>query len=171
RASPRGALFCINPVTAYAPVASVSLIERAEDICVRWTRPIAFIGVASMLAAAAITVADVLMRWLANTAIIALNEIVAVAFAVSVSACMPAGLAGGVNLKVDILARWLTGRVAAWLDALGNALLLIFFLILTWRIWVFAESLAHQGRTTVILRLPLPPFMFAVSVLLGIGSL
>ena len=152
-------------------LAGASLIERAEQACVRWSRPLAFLGVLSMLAAAAATVADVLMRWLAGTAIIALNEFIAVAFAVAVSACMPAGLAGGVNLKVDILARWLTGRVAAWLDALGGALLLIFFVVLTWRIGVFAESLAHQGRTTVILRLPLPPFMFAVSVLLGIGSL
>src|SRR6185436_10392226 len=168
RASPRGALFCINPVTAYAPVASVSLIERAEDICVRWSRPLAFLGVLSMLAAAAATVADVLMRWLAGTAIIALNEIIAVAFAVAVSACMPAGLAGGVNLKVDILARWLTGRVAAWLDVLGALLLLTFFVILTWRIWVYASSLAHQGRTTVILRWPLPPFMYAVAALLAI---
>jgi len=157
-------------VTTAAPTASVSLIERAEHICVTWSRPIAFIGVASMLIAAAITVADVLMRWLAGTAIIALNEIIAVAFAVAVAACMPAGLAGGVNLKVDILARWLTGRVAAWLDVLGALLLLTFFAILTWRIWVFAGSLAHQGRTTVILRWPLPPFMYAVSFLLAIGT-
>ena len=29
----------------------------------------------------------------------------------------------------------------------------------------------QQGRTTVILRLPLAPFMYAVSFLLGIGTL
>ena len=67
------------------------------------------------------------MRWLAGTAITALNEITALVFAVAVAACIPAGLAGGVNLKVDILARWFTGRVAAWLDALGALLLLILF--------------------------------------------
>lgn len=149
--------------------AATSLIERAEQACATFARPLAFLGVMSMLAAAVATVADVLMRWLAGTAIIALNEIVAVSFAVAVSACLPAGLAGGVNLKVDILARWLTGRIAAWLDAFGGALLLVFFVILTWRIWVYAGSLAHQGRTTVILRLPLPPFMYAVSLLLGVG--
>ena len=61
--------------------------------------------------------------------------------------------------------------MAAWLDALGALLLLIFFVILTWRIWVYADSLAQQGRTTLILRWPLPPFMYTVSVLLGIGAL
>jgi tripartite ATP-independent transporter DctM subunit len=159
-------------VTDHAPQAApVSLLERAERLCTAWSRPIAFIGVLGMLGAAAVTVFDVLMRWLAGTAITALNEIEAVIFAVAVAACMPAGLAGGVNLKVDILARWLTGRVAAWLDSLGAVLLLIFFAVLTWRIWVYADSLAHQGRTTLILRWPLPPFMYAVSILLGIGAL
>ena len=124
-----------------------------------------------MLGAAAVTVLDVLMRWLAGTAITALNEIVAVAFAVAVAACMPAGLAGGVNLKVDILARWFTGRTQAWLEALGALLLLILFVILTWRMWAYADSLLRQGRTTVILRWPLPPFMYTVSILLGIGTL
>lgn len=159
-------------MAADAPSAApVPLIERAEQACTAWSRPIAFIGVLGMLGAAAVTVLDVLMRWLAGTAITALNEIDAMIFAVAVAACMPAGLAGGVNLKVDILARWLTGRVAAWLDALGAVLLLVFFATLTWRIWAFADSLAQQGRTTLILRLPLPPFMYAVSILLGIGSL
>ncbi len=153
------------------PAAPVPLLERAEQACAEWSRPIAFIGVLGMLGAAAVTVVDVLMRWLAATAITALNEITAVVFAVAVAACLPAGLAGGVNLKVDILARWFTGRTRAWLDALGAVLLLILFAILTWRIWVFADSLRQQGRTTLILRWPLPPFMYAVSILLGIGTL
>ncbi|HKA70725.1 MAG TPA: TRAP transporter large permease subunit [Xanthobacteraceae bacterium] len=124
-----------------------------------------------MLIAAGVTVLDVLMRWLAGTAITALNEITALIFAVAVAACMPAGLAGGVNLRIDLLARWLTGRVAAWLDVLGAALLLVFFFILAWRIGVFAENLLQQGRTTVILRLPQAPFMYAVAILLAIGTL
>ena len=138
------------------------------NTCVVLTRPVAFIGVLGMLIAAGITVADVLMRWLASTAITALNEITAMVFAVAVSACIPAGLAGGVNLKVDILARWLTPG-GGGLDALGGVLLL-FFPVLTWRIAVFAGSLAEQGRTTLILA-GMAPFMSAVALLLGIGTL
>ena len=145
--------------------------DRLERLCVTFTRPIAFIGVMGMLIAAGVTVGDVVMRWLANTAITALNEITAMVFAVAVAACMPAGLAGGVNLKIDLLARWITGRLAAWLEALGALLLLIFFAVLAWRIGVFAESLMNQGRTTVILQWPQAPFMYAVSFLLTIGAL
>ncbi len=124
-----------------------------------------------MLIVASATVIDVLMRWLASTAITALNEVTALVFAVAVAACIPAGLASGVNLRIDLLARWLTGRVAAWLDALGALLLLLFFCILAWRIGIFAGNLMQQGRTTVILGWPQAPFMYAVSLLLGIGSL
>jgi len=70
-----------------------------------------------------------------------------------------------------LLARWVTGRLALWLDAAGALLLLVFFALLTWRIGVFAETLAEQGRTTVILLLPQAPFMHAVAALLGIGTL
>ncbi|MFL5090583.1 MAG: TRAP transporter large permease subunit [Xanthobacteraceae bacterium] len=147
------------------------LAARLARFCVTVTRPIAFIGVVGMLIAAGVTVIDVLMRWLAGTAITALNEITALVFAVAVAACIPAGLAGGVNLRIDLLARWLTGRLAAWLDALGAVLLLVFFFILTWRIAVFADSLMQQGRTTVILQLSQAPFMYAVAALLTIGTL
>src|SRR5215475_14775522 len=158
-------------VPAAAGTTQEPLAARLEQICVTFTRPIAFLGVLGMLTAAGVTVADVLMRWLASSAITALNEITAMVFAVAVAACIPAGLAGRVNLKVDILARWLTGRVAAWLDAVGDLLLLLFFLLLTWRIAVFAGSLAAQGRTTLILGWPIAPFMYAVALLLGIGTL
>src|SRR5262249_60538247 len=124
-----------------------------------------------MLIAAGVTVLDVLMRWLAGTAITALNEITALIFAVAVAACMPAGLAGGVNLRIDLLARWLTGRVAAWLDALGSGLLVVFFFILAWRIRVVAEHLLQQRRTTVSLQGPQAPVMDAVAILLATGLL
>jgi len=139
--------------------------------CVVLTRPIAFLGVLGMLIAAGVTVIDVLLRWLASTAITALNEITAMVFAVAIAACIPAGLAGRVNLKIDILARWLTCPAAAWLDAIGDLLLLIFFLVLTWRIAIFAGSLLEQGRTTLILGWPMAPFIYAVAILLGIGTL
>ena len=152
------------------PIDALPVTDRVERACLTVARPIAFLGVLGMLIAAGVTVVDVLMRWLANTAITALNEIIAMVFAVAVAACIPAGLAGGVNLKIDLLARWLTGRIAAWLDALGALLLLIFVTILAWRIGVFADSLTAQGRTTVILQWPQAPFMYAVSFLLWIGT-
>jgi hypothetical protein len=91
-------------------------------------------------------------------------------FAVAVSACIPAGISGGVNLKIDIFARWLTGRLAAWLNAFGALLLLAFYGVLSWRIGVYAESLAARHSTTILMGWPQAPFMFSAAILLGIGA-
>src|SRR4051794_37801075 len=124
-----------------------------------------------MLAAASATVVDVLLRWLAGRGILALNEVVSMAFGVSIAACIPAGVAGGVNLKIDIFARWITGRLAAWLDVFGAALLLLFFGTLTYRIFIFSGTLYTQGRSTVLLGWPMWPFISVADALFAMEAL
>jgi C4-dicarboxylate transporter, DctM subunit len=147
------------------------ILDRLERGCFHLTRPIAFLGVIGMLVAAGTTVIDVLLRWLANSGVSALNEIVALAFAVAVTACIPAGLARGVNLTIDLLQARFSRRLAAWLQAVGALLLLAFFALLAWRIAAYAGSLADRGATTVIRGWPQAPFFFAAAALLGIGVL
>ena len=148
-----------------------SRLERLQQWLGDATRPIAFIGVLGMLVVSGITVADVALRWLGVPRISAMNEIVAMTFAVAVSACIPAGLAGGVNLRIDIFARWFAGRLAAWLDAFGALLLFAFFAVLAWRLGVHAQSLAARHSTTIIMGWPQAPFMVAAAALLGAGAL
>ncbi len=124
-----------------------------------------------MLLAAGATVVDVLLRWLANSGVIALNEITSMAFAIAITACLPAGLAGGINLKIDVLARWLTGRLGAWLDAIGAFALLCFVALLAQQVLVHADNLAREGRTTIILGWPQAPFMYVVVLLLDFSAL
>ncbi len=147
------------------------LLERLEHICVLWTRPVASLGVAGMLTAAGATVLDVLMRWLFNSPFPALNEVTAMLFAVAISATVPAGLANKVNLRIDLLTRFMTPRLGMWLDSVGSLILLTFFSLLTWQIYVYAGQLAEQGRGTVMLGLPQAPFIYGVAVLLTIGCL
>ncbi len=145
------------------------LLDRLEHLCVLATRPIASIGVAGMLIAAGVTVLDVLMRWLFNSPFPALNEVTAMLFAVAISATLPAGLANKVNLRIDLLSRFMTRRLGMWLDAVGGLFLLTFFVVLTWQIYVYAGQLAAQGRRTVMLQLPVAPSTYAVAVLLAVG--
>jgi tripartite ATP-independent transporter DctM subunit len=151
--------------------APAHFLDRTE----RWlewaVRPLASLGVVGMLLAATATVADVLLRWLAGAGVLGLTEIISLVFGVAIAACLPAGTAGGVHLKIDIFARWITGRLAAWLDVFGSVLLLIFFAILSQRMLVFADTLYTQDRTTVLLGWPMAPFIFAVVVLLAITTL
>jgi tripartite ATP-independent transporter DctM subunit len=153
------------------PSETMRFPDRLEKWLDGLARPLATLGVLGMLIAAGATVIDVLLRWLLRGGVVALNEITSMAFAVAITACIPAGLAGGVNLKIDIFSRWITGRLAIWLDALGAFSLVFFFAVLTRQIAVYAANLAAQGRTTVILGWPQAPFMYAVVVLLGIGTI
>jgi tripartite ATP-independent transporter DctM subunit len=145
-------------------------MERLEAWLVRVCRVIASFCVLGMLVMAGITLADVLMRWIFSRGITALNEIIEMAFSVAIAACIPAGLATGVNLKIDILAGRMSPRTFAWLHALGSIALLVFYGVLGWRVFVFAQTLAASGRTTLILGWPQAPFIFAVAAVLLFGS-
>ena len=151
--------------TAAQRGGAVSIIDQLETWLAALTRPLAWIGVLGMLAAATATVVDVLLRWLAGRGVLALNEIVSMVFGVAIAACIPAGVAGGINVKIDIFARWITGRLAAWLDVFRSACLL-FFAVLTYRIYVFTGTLYAQGRSTVILGWPMWPFISVADALL-----
>lgn len=146
-------------------------LDRLEHMLERVTRPLSTLGVLGMLVAAGATVVDVLLRSLFNSGVAALNEIIAVAFAVAVAACIPAGMARGVGIRVDVVEGLMTKKVAAWLKAFGSALLLLFVSILCYRMGIYAAGLAAGERTTVVLNLPLSPFLWSTTILLGVSAL
>jgi tripartite ATP-independent transporter DctM subunit len=127
--------------------------------------------VVGMLFIAAVTLVDVAMRWIANLPIPAMNEIVQMTFSVAIAACIPAGMTQRVNLKIDLVARYLSPRLHAWFEALGAASLLLFYGALAWGIWIYAGELSLQGKTTIILELPKAPFLYVVAALLAFGTL
>lgn len=145
--------------------------DQLEHALERLTRPLSTLGVLGMLVAAGATVIDVLMRWLLSSGVTALNEIVAVAFAVAVAACIPAGMARSVGIRVDIVEGLMTRKVAAWLKAFGAALLLLFVSLLCYRMSIYSSGLSAGGRTTVVLNLPLAPFLWTTTILLGVSAI
>ena len=163
-------------MTVHAQTAEIDSIDptffdRAEFYVGETSRVVAIACVSGMLFVAAITMVDVLLRWFANEPIPAINEIVQMTFSVAISACIPAGMIQRVNLKIDLVARFFSRPLHAWLEVLGSACLWLFYGVLAWRIFIYADTLASEGRTTVILGLPQAPFMYCVSVLLAFGTL
>jgi len=152
-------------------VGSRSLLDRLEFWLGETSRVVAIACVCGMLFVAAITMLDVILRWIANEPIAAINEIVQMTFSVAIAACIPAGMTQRVNLKIDLAARYFSPAMHAWLEVLGSALLWLFYAVLAWRIYYYAETLAQEGRTTVILGLPQAPFMYGVAALLAFGAL
>lgn len=151
--------------------SSTGVIGRTYAALQTLSRVLAVVGVVGMLAVAAVTVLDVVLQALFHAGVVAINEITAMAFAVAITACIPAGLVAGVNLKIDIFARWINGRLAVWLEAAGMVLLLLFFMLLTVEIYSYAQVLQAERRTTVILGWPIAPFLFVGTAILAVGVL
>ena len=146
-------------------------LAHAVRLSAEFSRWLAAGGVMGMIAIACLTVVDALMRWVAVSPINGLNEIVSMLFAAMVVACLPYALCAGVQLSIDLLEGRMSERVAALLNAVGELLNLAFFAFITWHVAAYAAELAEQGRITVTLHWPVPPFMYALTVLFGIASM
>lgn len=155
-----------------APAQRLSaFLDTLEAWCVSLTRPLAFLGVMGMLIVSGVTMVDILLRWLLSSGVTAMNEIVAMVFAITITACLPHGVALAINLKLDLLESWIIGRLMAWINVVGMALVLLLLSLLTWRLTIYAGTLAAEGRTTVILRWPQAPFIYAMTALFGLCAL
>lgn len=160
-----------DAVHAAARVADDRWLAFAGRASVRFSRWIAAIGVAGMVAIAFLTTIDALLRTFAVQPVAALNEIVALVFAGSIAACLPYAIAIGAHLNVDLLDKHIGPRAGALLEVVASLLTLAFFGFMTWQIFLYANELASQGRVTVILQWSHPPFMYAVAVLFATATL
>ena len=124
-----------------------------------------------MLIVAFVTTADVLLRWLSNSPIDGLNEIVGMGLAVAVAATFPAGAAQRVNLTIDLLAEPRQRANPGLAEGRRSLLLLVFYVFLAWRIGVYAMKLQARAAETVYVQLPMAPFIWAVAAFLAVSAL
>jgi C4-dicarboxylate transporter DctM subunit len=148
---------------------SNGFIERAERFFAALSSRIAALGVIGMLFAAVATTVDVLMRWAGIGGVVALNELVLMAFVVAITATISSGFAQRVGVVVDLLAGSFGARWGAWLTALGSLLLLVLYVVIGLSIFEYANILARQNRTTAILGIPQAPVFFTAAALLGLS--
>ncbi|MCA0871511.1 TRAP transporter large permease [Seohaeicola saemankumensis] len=148
---------------AHAHVPRVSA-ERAAAV-------VSTLAVLGMLAGALVIVADVLLRWLAGSAVVALNEVMSQVFAIAVAATLPAGAVRRINLKVDLLGGQTGARLTGWLSVAGSLLLAVLFAVLAWFVLAQALKFHAQGRATLLLNWPLAPTGFLVAGALALATL
>nr|WP_255553729.1 TRAP transporter small permease [Maritimibacter sp. DP1N21-5] len=70
----------------------------------------------------------------------------------------------GTHIKVDLLAQAVGPRARRWLNAFAWAVLFVFTVTLTWKIWGRVMSAIGGGDATMDLRLPHWPFFLAIWV-------
>jgi TRAP-type C4-dicarboxylate transport system permease small subunit len=117
---------------------------------------------------ALLTVADVLLRWLFSIPIRATDNVIEVTIPIIVACCLPSGLVHGQDVAIRFLGGWLGRMADDWLELFAMVTTLIFYVAFTWQVGIYAAELAAGGRLTAIVRLPMSPFWWVTTVLLGL---
>ena len=148
-----------------------SLIAKVDGWGIALTRRVAFGGVIAMLIIATVSIADVILRAVADSPIAGLNEITEVFFAVAIAACFPAGLTQRIHITVDLLANRYGPQVTAWLKFAGSVMLFWMFTLLAWRLADIAAELTEARDISTILEIPVWPFIWAVAGIVALGAI
>jgi tripartite ATP-independent transporter DctM subunit len=148
--------------------AAISRLDELENACVALARRIAIVAVLGMLALSLLTIVDVSLRYFFSAPIIGLDEATQLIMAVIVSASLPVGIATRNHVTIDFLKGAIGPRLHAGLDAIGGALMLGMMVVLTLRFGAYADRLMLRHDVTTIVALPVAPFWWVVTVLLGV---
>jgi TRAP-type C4-dicarboxylate transport system permease small subunit len=136
----------------------------------RLAEGIAAVAVLGLLGLAFCTVADVVGRYLLAAPIRGFNDIVPLAGAVLLSACMPHVVARRGNIAVDFVGQRLGPAAAQRLDQFGAVLCAGFFGLMAWQFVRYAIELAQTGDVTPILRWPAWPWWAAVAGFISMAA-
>lgn len=123
------------------------------------------------MALAAMTLADGMLRWLANKPIEGVRDVGAVIVAVAVCCCLPAGLMERSHITIRVAGSVLGRRAGAFLDVMASFLVWAVTLAMAWQFTVFAGKIARAGETTWVLKIPTAPFWYVVAGILWLGAL
>src|SRR6267143_261212 len=119
---------------------------------------------------AAMTLADGLLRWLANRPIEGVRDLGGLAIAVAISCCLPVVLMerGNITIRLGGLLHPMAGRL---LDALAALIVCAVLALAAWQFWLYAAKMARAHETTFVLQIPIAPFWFGVDVILWLAVL
>lgn len=146
-------------------------MERLERMALLGTRALSLAGLIALMALAAMTLADGMLRWLANKPIEGVRDVGAVIVAVAVCCCLPAGLMERSHITIRVAGSLLGRRAGAFLDIVASFLVWVVTLAMAWQFTVFAGKIARAGETTWVLKIPTAPFWYVVAAILWLGAL
>lgn len=129
------------------------------------TRALSGAGLVALMFVAVMTLADGLMRWLANQPIEGVRDLGAVAIALAVACCLPVGLMERGNITIRVAESWLGPAAGKVLDAFAALAVLAVVGAMAWQFTLFAGKIARAGETTWVLKIPTAPFWYGVAAI------
>ncbi|WP_152527880.1 TRAP transporter small permease [Lutibaculum baratangense] len=123
-----------------------------------------------LLAMMLVTTVDVAGRYLFATPLPGAFELTQLLLAATVFAGLPLVTLKEEHVSVTLLSERLKGRAAALHGALSSALSAAVFIVVARQLGVQAMRLASYGDTTSLLRIPMAPLAWTMSVLAGLTA-
>jgi len=140
--------------------------DRSAGIVERLCYAAALCGGCVVLAAGALIVVSILVRWLLRTSVPGDVELVQAATALGAFAFLPLGQISRSNIVVDTFTQWLPERICRRIDAFWDFIYGVATLVLGWRLGVGALDAWRSHTITTVLGLPIGLFMAVSTVLL-----
>ncbi|MEP3276505.1 MAG: TRAP transporter small permease [Stappiaceae bacterium] len=139
--------------------------QYPRSVAVKWLEAaLTLIGGIAVFAMMILSVGDAALRSLFNAPIFGANDYTKVILAFSVAVSLPLCILAGRAITIDTLVRQLPpsiGRALHWLVS-GLGAFMLFYV--AWRCYLNGRDAAMFGETTMLLRLPLGPSYYILSV-------
>jgi TRAP-type C4-dicarboxylate transport system permease small subunit len=146
------------------------MLAGLERLALAATRALSVVGLVALMGLATMTLADGLLRWLANRPIEGVRDLGGLAIAVAIACCLPVVLMERGNIAIRLGAS-LHPRLGRLLDAFAALAVSAILAAMAWQIWIYAAKLAHARETTFVLQIPVAPFWFGVDCILWFAVL
>jgi TRAP-type C4-dicarboxylate transport system permease small subunit len=141
------------------------MLSALERITLAATRALSVIGLVALMGLATMTLADGLMRWIANRPLEGVRDLGGFAIAVAIACCLPVVMMerGNITIRLGGMVSLLLGKI---LDALAAVLVCAVLAAAAWQFWLYAAKMSRAHETTFVLQIPIAPFWFGVDAIL-----
>ena len=119
----------------------------------------------------ALTFADVIMRYLFNSPIVGAIELTEFSMAIVIFLGVVLLTSQEGHVTVDLLDSFIPEKIKSIQKVVINLINLAVMAVISWRLWLKAESAADYGDRTEYLFIPLAPLMQFMSIMTGISGL
>ena len=146
------------------------LYGAVETAAFALARALAAFGLLVLIAYAAMTLLDGLMRSFANRPIELVRDLDSVVIAAAMSCCFPITYQMRANICIKFAGMILGSRSGRILDAFASVLMTVIAALMAWQLFLFAQAQAANGDATVMLEIKTAPFWYFVSCLMAFAA-
>lgn len=145
------------------------MLDWLERLGLRSTRALSAVGLTALMFLAVLTLADGLLRWLANAPIEGARDLGGLAIAIAITCCVPVGLMERSNITIRFI-EGIAGRaVSNVFDVLASLAVGVVMVVVAWQFWLYAGKLARAHETTWVLQVQVAPYWYVVAAIFWIA--